>query len=112
MYGNRVDEVLSDPEHYEYKTGQPVGHNQEDQLSGEYSYVSVPVPAPKQFSEWLLSVSLEPLDQALELQCQLQKHGEHKVRTAAHDQGHQAQQDQDNTEDYCLCHWVVAISCR
>jgi len=111
VHGDRVDEILSDPEHYEYTTGQPARHNQADQLSGEHAHVSVPVPAPEQLTEWLFSVSLEPSNQAIKLQRQLQKHGEYKVRAATHHQGHQAQQDQDNTEDHSLCHWTITISC-
>lgn len=110
MHGDRVDEILSDPEHYEHATGQPTRHNQEDQLSGEHAHVIVPVPAPEQLTEWLLSVGLEPSNQAIKLQRQLQKHREHKVRTT-HNKGHQAQQDQDNTEDHSLCHWAITISC-
>jgi hypothetical protein len=111
VHGDRVDEILSDVEHHEYATGQPARHNQEDQLSGEYAHVLVTVPAPEQLTEWLLSVSLEPSNQAIKLQRQLQKHGEYKVRTTTHNKGHQAQQDQDNTEDHRLRHWAITISC-
>ena len=111
MHGDRVNEILSDAEHHEYATGQPTRHNQEDQLSGEHAHVLVTVPAPEQLPERLLSVGLEPSNQAIKLQRQLQEHGEYKVRAATHHKGHQAQQDQDNTEDHSLCHWAITISC-